>query len=364
MGFSKLKHVFMNEAGAAGAAGAGGAGAAGAAGAAAAAAAVAGAGAVPVADARKFVTDFVHDPKAVETMKDEDVLAYHGRINATLDKVRPKANGAWPEKWREEFAGGDEKLMQRFGRYNTPKDVAAALVAAQTRLSSGELKTALPKDATPEQVTAWRKENGIPEKPEEYFAQIKLKDGLVIGDEDKPIVEAFAKAAHAAHFNPTQVAATLDWYYGELDRQTQEQAAKDADAAQKVSDTLHQQWGPEFRLNMNIFNSFMDSAPAKLKEALMRGRLADGTPVGSSAEMINWITLKAKELNPAGIIVPAGGGSMAASIDDELKTIQGWMSAPEGSPEHAKYWKDSKISGPDGRYQQLLRAQERAKAAG
>lgn len=350
------KYFYEEEAG--GAAGAGGGDTA----AAAAAAAAAGAVKVAPADARKFLTDFVPDPKGLDAMKDDDVVAYHGRVSTALDKVRPKAPpaGTWPDKWREEMAEKDEKVLARLARYNTPKDVGQALIAAQNRISSGELKSSLPKDASVEQIKAWRAENGIPEDPAKY--EIKLKDGLVIGDEDKPIVEAFSKAAHGANFNSAQVSAALDWYYDELDRQTEVRAAADQKAAQNVSDALHKEWGNEFRLNMNIFTSFMDSAPTPLKESLMRGRLADGTPVGSSAEVIKWISLKARELNPAGIIVPAGGGSMAASIDDEIKAIETLMRAPQGSADYKKYWDDAKVSGPGGRYQQLLNAREKAKA--
>lgn len=355
---SYQKHVFENQV--ADQAAAGGAAAAGAA--AAAAAAAAAPPQMTAADARKFVTDFVHDPKVIEGMKDEDVVAYHTRINGTLDKVRPKANGAWPEKWRDEFSGGDEKLAARFGRYNSPKDVAAALVAAQNKIAEGGVKAPLQKDATPDQLTAWRKENGIPEKPEEYFGQLKLKDGMVIGDDDKPIIEAFLKVAHSQNMAPGVASAAVDWYYDELDRQTELRAAGDKKAALDAEDALRKEWGTNYRQVKNVMDSFLDSMPEGIREGFKRGRLADGTPLLASAPVMSWLAQQASSLNPAGIIVTADGATMASSIDDEIKTIEGWMKAAPGSAEYKKYWSDDKVSGPKGRYYQLLQAREKAQA--
>lgn len=319
---------------------------------------------VTAADARKFVTDFVHDPKALEGMKDEDVIAYHGRINTTLDKVRPKANGStWPDKWREEFAGGDDKTLQRFSRYNSPKDVAAALLAAQNTIAERGLRAKLSEKPTAEELATYRKENGIPEKPEEYLGQLKLKDGMVVGDEDKPIIQAFAAAAHAANMPPAHFSAAVDWYYDELDRQTEARAAADTKAAQEAEDALRKEWGTNYRQTRNVMEAYLDSMPEAIREGFKRGRLADGTPILSSAPAMAWLAQQAAERNPAGIIVPPGGGTMASAIEDEIKQIEGWMKAPAGTPEYKKYWEDAKISGPGGRYYQLLQAKEKAAGA-
>src|SRR6267378_8542981 len=44
----------------------------------------------------------------------------------------------WPDDWREQIYGSDQKLLARLQRYGSVKDVANALVAAQNRISSGE----------------------------------------------------------------------------------------------------------------------------------------------------------------------------------------------------------------------------------
>lgn len=110
---------------------------------------------------------------------------------ADLAPVDPPADpvaGDWPEDWRSKAAGGDEKLMKFLERYNSPKAVVGALVDARKLISQGVNRP--PKaDATPEEVAAWRAENGIPEKPDGY--EVSLPDGFVIGEADKPVVDSF-----------------------------------------------------------------------------------------------------------------------------------------------------------------------------
>lgn len=348
MGITMIKHVYQEEAGGTGAAGGGG-------------------GQqqqqqqqVAPADARKFVSDFVHDPKVLEGMKDEDVVAYHGRVTQTIDKVRPKG-GTWPDAWRNEFSGGDAELGKRFERYQSPKDVAQALVAAQNKIRSGELKETkpFPDKGTDVEKQAWYKENNLPATPAEY--KLKLKDGLVIGDQDKPIVDAYLKVAHASRMNDAQASAFIDYYYGEVERQATERDANDKAIARKTSDALHAEWGKDYRENMNIYDAMVVTLPEAVREKFTRGRLADGTPVGSSPEIVKWVVAMGRELNPAGLIIPAGAGGVAGSIDDEIKAIEKDMGAPKGTPAHKAYWEDEKRQE---RLRTLYTARERAQGKG
>lgn len=312
--------------------------------------------AVQPADARKFITDFVDDPKTIEAWDDKKVIDFHGRLNAAVDKVRPKG-GTWPEKWRDEFAAGNADVMKRFERYQSPKDVAQALIAAQNKIASGQLKeqVAFPEKGTDLEKAAWYKEQGLPATPADY--KLKLKDGLVIGEEDKPIVEAFLKVAHANRMNDAQTSGFVSWYYDEIERQATARDANDKAIAVKTSDQLHAEWGKEYRSNMNLYTSFLDSLPAGVKEKFTRGRLEDGTAIGSSPEFVQWVVSKARELNPAGIVIPAGEGGVTAAVDDEIKAIEKNMGAPRGTPEHKAYWDDEKAQL---RLRDLYRARERA----
>jgi len=112
--------------------------------------------------------------------------------------------GYWPEDWRQTVSKADEKVLSRLQRYASPEAALQALIAAQNRISAGELKPVLGKNATPEQITEWRKEHGIPEAPDKY----DLKD---VKAENIPadMLALVLKEAHATNQTPDQVKATI-----------------------------------------------------------------------------------------------------------------------------------------------------------
>lgn len=239
------------------------------------------------------------------------------------------------------MAGNDDKEMRQLERYTSPVDIWKKARELERRMSSGELKSSLPKDAAPEVVAAWRKENGIPEAPEKY--ELKLKDGLVIGEADKPIIDGFLKSAHAKHVSSEQASAMVDWYYDEIERQSQAREKADKEAATKAVDALRAEWGADYRTNMNLVEGLIQTLPESVREAFKFGRLADGTPLFANADALKGLALMARQVNPVAAIVPNAGANAASAIDDEIKQYEGWMKAPKGHADYAKYWGDEKV---------------------
>ena len=120
-------------------------------------------------------------------------------------KGEPKGDStAWGEDWRDKVAKGDAKKLSRLSRYASPEAVIDALISAQNRISSGDLKPILKKDATEEQVKEYREAMGIPEAPDKY----DLGDVVPAGA-DKTMIEDFLKTAHATNQTPQQVKASV-----------------------------------------------------------------------------------------------------------------------------------------------------------
>ena len=233
----------------------------------------------------------------------------------------PKAD--WSPDWRVKMAGGDAKEAKRLERYASPIQAWNSYRALENRVSSGELRSVLPKDATAEQKTAWRKENGIPDAPDKY--DLTLKDGLVVGEADKPAIDAFLKAAHSADMPSQMVKAAVEWYFDFQDQQAAAVAAKDIEVKKTSEDQLRSEWGQEYRPNINALHSFLDLAPGGVKDQLLGGRLADGTPFMSDPKVLNYLLGLARELNPLGTVVPQGGTNMAASVDTEIAELEKFM---------------------------------------
>lgn len=273
------------------------------------------------------------------------------------DPGAPPAAGAstWPDDWRTQIAGSDEKVLGRLSRYGSPKDMANALLSVQNRIGAGELRSALPKNPTAEQVTQWRSENGIPEAPDKY--DLKLEGGLVIGTDDKPLMDNLLKAVHKGNGSSAVASEVVNFYYAEVERAEAARLEADKAATTTASDALHAEWGAEFRPNMNMIDGLLDTMPGGAKELFKYGRLSDGTPLMANAEVIRWLNTMAREINPVTTVIPNAGANLSGAIDDELKKIEGNMGAPKGSKEYKAYWDDPK---QQARYRDLLDARERS----
>lgn len=229
----------------------------------------------------------------------------------------------FPSTWRADLVGGDDKAAKLLERYATPQDFAKAHLDAVKKISSGELAKPLPKDATPEQVTEWRKGNGIPEKPEDYFA--KLPNGLVIGADDKPLFDEVATKLHARNVQPEVIHDLAEWYYGMQDQQIKTQQAADAEAKPALESKLRELWGADFKANANVYASYLEAAPKEVQDVLKSARDAEGNFILYRPEVVSWLVAQAREINPAGHITPAGNDGNVQSIQAEIDGIEKFM---------------------------------------
>ena len=225
--------------------------------------------------------------------------------------------GYWPDDWQTRLAKDDDKRAAAAGRYSSPEAVFDALVAAQQRISAGEIKAVLPENPTDEELSAWRKDNGIPEKPDEY------KFSREVPEEDKPFFEDLATRAHGANYTPDQLNAVTDWYYESQEKQIEERETLDASQRQETLDALNLEWGGNFRRNVNMVENLLSKLPESVREDFKGARLPDGTGVFNNAEVMRAFANLALELNPAGTVTPIDGDPMkgVTSEIDELETF-------------------------------------------
>lgn len=269
---------------------------------------------------------------------------------APVDPPADPVAGDWPEDWRAKAAGGDDKLMKRLERYNSPKAVVDALVAAQAKISQG-VKQPLKADATPEEVAAWRAENGIPEKPDGY--EVSLPDGFVIGEADKPVVDSFLERMHGKNVPPDVVNEALGWYYQEQAQQMEAQAEADLDFRGKGQEELREEYGSEYKRNIRIA---LEVVPEDIKDEFLGGRLADGTMIGDNPAVIRWLSGMARQINPLATVVPGTGTNAMQAMESELAGLRAKM-----GDKASDYWKGPNASKNQERYRELVAAQQRTK---
>jgi hypothetical protein len=245
-----------------------------------------------------------------------------------VDPVTPPVDPAAPPApaepdWRAQMAGDDKDAAKRLARFAAPADVFKSFRSLEQKISSGEFKKPLSETATPEEKTAWRKENGLPEKADEYVAKLALPNGLVIGEAEKPVVAELAAVAHESNLDPKAFNGLVAKYYEIQDQARQKQ--EDADAKFKVDseDALRKDWqGADFRRNLTAVNNLISTWPEGLASAVLAGRDPNGRKLGDNPAFIRQLASLALELNPAATLVPSGTTDASKGVQARLDEIR------------------------------------------
>ncbi|NDG18448.1 MAG: hypothetical protein EB117_09270 [Betaproteobacteria bacterium] len=272
---------------------------------------------------------------------------------ADAPAAEPTAAKADEVDWRAKLANGDDKELKRLARFASEADVWKAYRELEKKKSSGELKTPFPKDGTPEEITLWRKENGIPEAPDKY--DLTLDNGIVIGEEDKPLIDKFVSAMHGTNATNEQLKAALNAYYSITAEQQQAMEAADVDFQDSALAELQSEWGGEYKRNINVLNNFISSAPDTVKEMINSARY-DGKVIGDHPDFVKWMTSLAFDINPAATVMPGSINNPSSAIADEIASIEGLIKARDDA-----YWKSPE---KQQRYQQLIDARDKISAKG
>lgn len=257
----------------------------------------------------------------------------------------------WPDDWRQQIAGDDAKRLEKLGRFDSPAAILKAFEEAQKKISEGIKPKARPGEkATAEELAAYRKEAGIPETVDDYVKAIVLPDKRAIGDDDKPVVAAFAERALAKNIPPADIAELVDEYYAIQEEQVAQLAEKDAEFKTTALQGLREEWGGDFKGNINSMRPYFESVDPQLFDNLMGGRLADGTKVGDHPSIVKFFVAKALQENPAATVVPAGSNQIE-TIETEIKAAEKRM-----RDDRDGWFKDKPAQE---RYQRLIEAQEK-----
>ena len=250
-------------------------------------------------------------------------------------ETKEDAPGYWQPDWRERLAGGDDKTLKQLQRYASPEDVWKKARALEVERDSGKFKPSLSKDATPDDVAQYRKSWGVPETADKYDLA-----GVKIDDVDRPMLGEVMKEMHKVHATPESVKAVAAGWAAVKQQAIEAQAEFDRTAQTLAEDSLRSEWGTEYRRNMNLVTQLLDtSGDQTIKDQLLNGRLEDGTPIGSSPAALKMLLSVALAQNPAGVVVPAGSGDVAGTIDSKIAELEKLMrtNRPEYNKREVEY---------------------------
>lgn len=248
-----------------------------------------------------------------------------------------EAKPYWPDDWREKMArhraGDDEKAykkeLRRLQNFASPEGVYGMGREAEAKLTSGQLLKVPGKEASEEEIEAFAKALGVPEKPDEYTKDLTLENGAVVGDADKPFVDSFAETMHKAKARPEEFKAALNWYYAQQEAQAAQMDEED-DAYRIDSEReLKEEFGPAFKRRIGAMPVLFQQAPGGsdiknergVYHRLMGGRTSDGRLIGNDPDIIRWLDSMRAEINPSATVTEDGVGT-PETVENEITNIE------------------------------------------
>lgn len=304
--------------------------------------------------ARTFLSDFVDVPNDA---KEEDLKKLQERISRALEKHGKGKGGdqPWSDRWREAIANGDQKVLKRLQRFKDPSALFTSYHELESTLSGGGYIKPLGKDATEEEIRTYRAKLGIPDKFEAYLDTQEFQD-LKLAEEDKPIVHDFLEnVAHRVHMPPALARQAVQWLKDMSEARVEEIRRLDEEAARKADDLLRDEWGRDYRGNMNAIHNLLSRAPQEVQDArLADARLPDGTALFNHPGVLKWLSALENEINPASRVLPSGGGSDLKTVEGRIAEIEEVMRA-----DRAKYNRDERMQAE---LRELYAAREKLKA--
>jgi len=281
----------------------------------------------------------------------------------------PSQGDYWPKDWREKVAehasAGNEKAyareLKRLARVTDPSAIYGNYREAESKISSNKAIFKPDKNASEEDVAAYHKSLGVPDKPADYLENLALPNGETIGDDDKEVALEFADDMHKAGASQDAMNAALNWYYARQEDMAAFQDENDDRQKYEAEVALKEEYGAAYKRKTAGISSLFTEAPGgadvsnpdSLYARLVGGRLADGTLIGNDPDMVRWLSDIAGDVNPAATTLPDGMGS-GKSIAGEIAEIEKIMRTNK-----REYFKNHA-----GRYAELLEVRQKMRERG
>lgn len=206
----------------------------------------------------------------------------------TADAAAKPDGFTWPENWRDKLAGGDDKLKNLLSRYTAPDAFAKAYkelrAAHDSRKPAKEEVGDLPENATPEQLAAWRKAKGVPEKPEDY--EFEVPEGKELADAEYEILMDFAKTMHDSNMPAETVKKISSWFLEYEETIAQRNADKAYQARLDTEEKLRAEWGGGYKANVNLMANTLQEHLGTNASAFLSQQLMDGSRLGDNETFI------------------------------------------------------------------------------
>jgi len=266
----------------------------------------------PAAEAPAAEAPVTEAPPAAEAPTDTEIKSW---------------NKEAPDDWREQLANGDEKKLNMLKRITDFDKFTESYFNAQDKIRAGETSNGLPDNPTEEQISAYREANNVPKSAEEYA--LALEEGLVLGEHDERIMKDVYEVAHKNNVSNDTISELTNAMLKGRELESQSLIKQDGLDVQQSTSMLRDNWGQDYETNIGLVQGVLGSLPESVRDDFANARLADGTAVFNSPEMMNFFAEAARAINPAATVVPAGSGNPMQAITGRIADLEAKMGTPE-----------------------------------
>lgn len=229
---------------------------------------------------------------------------------ATLDSTTNTAD------WRA--AIGEPGLRRVAEKFTSPAEVVKSYAALQSRLGRSVVKPG--PDAAPEEVAAYRRQLGVPERPEQY--EVRLPETLPAALRDDPagaaLQQGFLKAMHEAGASNAVVQKALDWYYGTAGESLAQQEKGAAERRAEAEASLRREWGGDHARNLAFAQRAVRSFGDEAFVDFLESQEAEGVKLGDHPAFLRAFAAIGRAMGEDQPLTgegERGGGSVQARID-------------------------------------------------
>lgn len=258
------------------------------------------------------------------------------------DTAEKPAATAWPEDWRDKLAGGDDKLKNLLGRYTAPDAFAKAFkelrAAYDSRKPTKEEAGDLPENATDEQLAAWRKAKGVPEKPEDY--EFEVPEGKELNDGEYEILMDFAKTMHGKNMPASTVKEISSWFLEYEETVAQKNADRAYQARMDTEERLRAEWGPDYKANVNLMSNVLQEHLGTKASDFLSMQMVDGSRIGDNEVFIRLMADMARKVGgSAAELYTTDVHTTGTSLETRKSELMKMMNDPDPLV-RKKYWSE------------------------
>lgn len=250
-----------------------------------------------------------------------------GGTPSSDEPTTPVWSQSAPDDWRQQIAGDDEKRLKQLDRHTDFGSFVKSAFNAQDKIRSGEISNGLPDNPSDEQLAAYREANGIPATAEDY--SLTLDEGLVLGESDERVMKGVYDIAHKNNVSNDVVTQLTNAMLKGQEYERQALQQQDGLDKQTADRQLREAWGQDYETNEGLVKNLINGLPESVRDNFGSARLADGTAVFNSPEMMNFLAEAARAINPAATVVPPGNGNPTQAITSRIAELESRMGTDE-----------------------------------